>query len=187
MKTMTHVQEEKSEYVSHIHRAQSGAVAIGDFASGEDSGDEVSVILFSVGGSQFALPTLSVTEVVRVGEIVRIPRAPAFIEGVIEIRDEVIPVIDLGKKLGFKTLVTSSWTIVVAIVGGKKNGFIVDQAKKVLTLSMAELQNLSSVVSGPEARYIYRTLNRDGQPIVILNIETLLNDEELDSLARVVE
>jgi purine-binding chemotaxis protein CheW len=171
-------------FVSRITRLKGGLAANNGIADAEST-DEFSVILFEVGGSPFALPTLSVTEVVRVAEIVEIPRAPAFIEGVIEIRDEVIPVIDLGKKLGFRRIERTAWTIVVAVVGGKKTGFIVEQAKKVLALTMSELQSLGSVVSGPESRYIFRTVNRDGQPIVILNVDTLLNDEELASLSEV--
>lgn len=176
-------------YQSNIGRGQGSVLAGGNnaVAENDDNADELSIILFEVGDSQFALPTRGVTEVVRVSEIVQIPRAPHFIEGVIEIRNQVIPVIDLRKKLGLGTQEQTSWTIIVAIIRAKRMGFIVDLAKKVLALTLDELQDLGSVVSGNEGKYIYRTVNRDGQPIVILNIDTLLNDEEMSQLNTVVE
>lgn len=184
MTTETTIEKEIPIFISKIVGLKGRQQSTGDDSDGFTEPDEMSIILFEVGGSQFALPTMSVTEVVQSQDIVQIPRSPAFIEGIIEIRDQVIPVIDLRKKLGFEKLKRENWIIIVAVIGGKKTGFIVDSAKKVLALTTDELQNLGSVVSGRESRYIFRTLNRDNQPIIILNIDTLLSEEEKSSLAE---
>ncbi|MBV6494513.1 MAG: Chemotaxis protein CheW [Turneriella sp.] len=162
-------------YTSFIAARRLGTgVEVADRAM--DDGDEISIILFEIGKTQFALPTLRVVEVVRVSEIVKIPRSPSFIEGVIEVRDEVLPVIDMRKKLGAFAKKYDEWTIIIAEVQHLKTGFIVDSAKKVITLTGDELQNLGSAVTGAESRYIYRTINRDKTPIVILNLDTLMNE-----------
>jgi len=180
----TKTEPQTALFVSRIAELRSGNKTNGD-ADFNDSGDELAIILFEVGKSFFAFQALSVTEVVEVSEIVKIPRAPEIIEGVIEIREQVIPVVDLRKKLGFHREVKARFTIIVAVVGTTKTGFIVDSAQKVLALGAEEMQDLGTVISGPEARYIYRTINRGNQPIVILNIDTLLSANEISSLASI--
>ncbi len=189
MQQTTRTDSEVTEFVSNIARIKGQAVYLGnhDAAQGENDGSELSIIIFEIGKSLFALPTMTVTEVVRAGSIVPIPRAPTFIEGVIEIREQVIPVIDLRKKLGFAATKSSSSVIIVAVVGGMKTGFIVDSARKVLSLNADEMQDLGAIVTGPEARYIHRTVSRNNQPIVILNVNSILNEEEISSLAGVRE
>lgn len=147
--------------------------------------NELSLILFDTDGNSFALPTMSVLEVVQASDVVRIPRAPAFIEGIIEIRGQVIPVVDLRKKLGYRVLPVENSIILVALVGGKKTGFIVDSARKVVSLMADEMQDIAPILSGAERRFVYRTISRGNQPIVILNTDTLLNDEEISSLDTV--
>ena len=189
MQQTTRTDSEIPAFVSNIARIKGQAVYLAnqDAAQEYDSASELSIIIFEIGKSLFALPTMTVTEVVRAGSIVPIPRAPAFIEGIIEIREQVIPVVDLRKKLGFAGAKSAGSVIIVAVVGGMKTGFIVDSARKVLALNADEMQDLGSIVSGPEARYIYRTVNRNNQPIVILNVNSILNEEEISSLAGVRE
>lgn len=182
---VTATKNETSTYVSNIARLKGQQTSAEGALLDQDSTDELSIILFEIGSSTFALPTIAVTEVMRGGSIVPIPRAPAFIEGIIEIREQVIPVVDLRKKLGFSTSQVENTVIIVAIIGGLKTGLVVDAAHKVISLSAEELQNLGSIVSGAEARYIYRTINRDGQPIVILNTNAILSEDEISSLADV--
>ncbi|HRP70848.1 MAG TPA: chemotaxis protein CheW [Turneriella sp.] len=171
-------------FVSYIAARRSGISGVEVADGAAEDNDEISIILFEIGQTQFALPTMRVIEVVRVEEIVAIPRAPSFIEGVIEVRDAVLPVIDLRKKLGARAERHALSTIIVAEVQRLKTGFIVDSAKKVITLAGDEMQNLGTAVTGQEARYIYRTINRDKTPIVILNLDTLMNSHELESLAE---
>lgn len=147
--------------------------------------EDFSIILFGIGKSLFALPTMSVLEVVRSSEIVAIPRAPDFIEGIIEIREQVIPIVDLRKRLGVERHQTEDTVIIVALIAGTKTGFIVDSARKVIELDADEMQDLGNILSGPERRYVYRTVSRNNEPIVILNIDTILKDEELSSLSEV--
>ncbi len=178
---------ESAAYVSNIARIKGQGTNSGGSLLEENTSDELSIILFEIGKSTFALPTVSVTEVMRGGSVVPIPRAPAFIEGIIEIREQVIPVVDLRKKLGFSHSDNENTVIIVAIIGGLKTGLVVDAARKVISLSAEELQDLGSIVTGAEARYIYRTINRDGQPIVILNTNAILSEDEISSLADVRE
>lgn len=147
--------------------------------------EELSIILFGIGDSVFALPTMNVLEVVQCHEIVAIPRAPDFIEGIIEIREQVIPVVDMRKRLGHIRKQSDNFIIIVALIGGTKTGFIVDSARKVISLAADEMQDLGQILSGPERRYVYRTVSRNNEPIIILNIDTILKDEELSTLADV--
>lgn len=177
-------ESQQGSYVSNITR-------IGAYLGRSDGGhaqelgadDELSIILFEIGGGLFALPTMSVLEVVRGGEIVAIPRAPEFIEGIIEIREQVIPVVDLRKKLGHPARAIGDSIIIIALISGTKTGFVVDSARKVLALAAEDMQDLGPILSGPERRYVFRTVSRNNEPVVILNIDTILNDTEVSSLA----
>lgn len=188
MYTVAQNESQHGAFVSSISRlgSQLSGNQLAESQNGNLISDtELSIILFEVGGSLFALPTMSVLEVVRGGAIVGIPRAPEFIEGIIEIREQVIPVVDLRKKLGHPVRHTKDAIIIVAMVGGTKTGFIVDSARKVLSLAAEDMQDLGPILSGPERRYVFRTISRNNEPVVILNIDTILNENEVTSLADV--
>jgi len=102
----------------------------------DDTVDENQVVVFKLDGEEFAVPITSIQEIVRVPEeLIRVPKSPAFLEGVINLRGIVLPVIDLRIRLGLESAERSErQRIVVFLVHGTRTGFIVDQVTEVLRL-----------------------------------------------------
>jgi purine-binding chemotaxis protein CheW len=97
---------------------------------------ELQVVGFRIGRETFGLPISIVREIVRVPEITSVPNAPDYIEGVINLRGRIIPVVDLRKRFGQKSVETNKKNrIVVVELGSRAFGLIVNSASEVLRIA----------------------------------------------------
>jgi purine-binding chemotaxis protein CheW len=111
--------------------------------TGEDSADDdEQVVVFRLGQEEFGVPIESVQEIVRVPEqLTHVPKAPPFVEGVINLRGAVLPVIDLRRRLGLTPLERSDHQrIMVFLTEGLRSGFIVDSVAEVLKIPRAAIE-----------------------------------------------
>jgi purine-binding chemotaxis protein CheW len=108
----------------------------------ESTDDDEQVVVFRLGQEEFGVPIESVQEIVRVPEqLTHVPKAPAFVEGVINLRGAVLPVIDLRRRLGLPTLTRSDQQrIMVFLIEGLRSGFIVDSVAEVLKIPRAAIE-----------------------------------------------
>jgi purine-binding chemotaxis protein CheW len=131
---------------------------------------------FEVGGRIYALDVANIREIVRWQAVTPLPGAPDLIEGVIDLRGAVVPVVDLGRALGVDPVRGGARArIVVAEVDGLVVGFAVDAATGVMPIDPSALEvppTLASVSEDPMTRAVVR---RDGgEPIPLLSLERLL-------------
>jgi len=104
------------------------------------------LVVFSLGQESYGVDIYRVREIIRVPAITRVPRAPEYVEGVINLRGGVIPVIDLRKRFGMeKGEVTDERRIVVAELGSQTVGVIVDGVSEVLEVNEADIAPPSGV------------------------------------------
>ena len=110
-----------------------------EYGSSDD--DDTQVVIFRLGAEEFGVPIMSVQEIVRVPEaLTRVPKTPPFVEGVINLRGTVLPVIDQRSRLGLPTLARSEGQrIMVYMLGGQRTGFIVDSVAEVLRIPRAHI------------------------------------------------
>jgi purine-binding chemotaxis protein CheW len=103
--------------------------------------DDTQVVIFRLGAEEFGVPIMSVQEIVRVPEVLtRVPRTPAFVEGVINLRGTVLPVIDQRTRLGLPAIERNDrQRIMVYTLGGLRTGFIVDSVAEVLRIGRAQI------------------------------------------------
>ena len=103
--------------------------------------DDVQVVIFRLGAEEFGVPIMSVQEIVRVPEVLtRVPRTPAFVEGVINLRGTVLPVLDQRTRLGLPAIERNDrQRIMVYTLGGLRTGFIVDSVAEVLRIGRAQI------------------------------------------------
>jgi purine-binding chemotaxis protein CheW len=103
--------------------------------------DDTQVVIFRLGAEEFGVPIMSVQEIVRVPEaLTRVPRTPAFVEGVINLRGTVLPVIDQRSRLGLPPIERNErQRIMVYLLGGRRTGFIVDSVAEVLRIPRAHI------------------------------------------------
>jgi purine-binding chemotaxis protein CheW len=138
--------------------------------------NHVTLGCFEVRGRVFAIDVSYVREVVRWQPVTPLPRAPALIEGVIDLRGAVVPVVDLGRALGGEPVKVGSQTrIAVAEVEGLVLGLIVDAAVEVLPVSVTAMEDPPSLATQAGYDATRSVVRRpDAEPILVLSLEHLL-------------
>jgi purine-binding chemotaxis protein CheW len=148
--------------------------------------DEEQIVVFRLEAEEFGVPIASVQEIVRVPEqLTHVPKAPSYVEGVINLRGTVLPVIDQRLRLGMARAERSDrQRIMVFLLDGVRTGFIVDSVTEVLKVPLAAIE-AAPHLSGEQARLIGRVANLNAQKRLIQLIEPacLVLDEELQGLA----
>jgi len=154
----------------------------------EDHDDDEQVVVFRLNKEEFGVPINSVQEIVRVPEeLIHVPRAPVFVEGVINLRGSVLPVIDLRLRLGLPRAERSdNQRIMVFLIAGVCTGFIVDQVAEVLKIPKAVIEPSPQLSSG-QGRLLSRMANMEKQKRMVQLLEPayLVEGEELANLAAV--
>jgi len=150
--------------------------------------DNEQVVIFRLDKEEFGAPIASVQEIVRVPEkLVRVPKAPLFVEGVINLRGTVLPVIDLRLRLGLKQVErTDRQRIMVFLISDVRTGFIVDQVAEVLRIPKAAIEPAPQL-SAEQSRLLSRMANLEKQKRMVQLIDPphLMAKKELVALAAV--
>ena len=124
---------------------------------------------------------LSVQEINRMSQITKVPNTPEFIEGVINLRGRIVPVIDLRVKLGMVRKDHGKDTrIVVVELKGKTMGFIVDEVNEVLRISKDITEAPPDIVGGVNSEYITSIGKLDDRLLILLDLEKILSFSEMN-------
>jgi purine-binding chemotaxis protein CheW len=149
--------------------------------------DDAQVVIFRLGAEEFAVPIMSVQEIVRVPEtLTRVPRTPRFVEGVINLRGSVLPVIDQRSRLGLEPQARNDrQRIMVYTLDGLRTGFIVDSVAEVLRIPRAHIDP-APVLGDEQGRLITQVAKLDGNKRLVMMIDPdqLLGSKEAGALAR---
>ena len=150
--------------------------------------DDEQVVIFRLDKEEFGAPIASVQEIVRVPEeLIRVPKAPSFVEGVINLRGTVLPVIDLRLRLGLNQVERSDrQRIMVFLISDVRTGFIVDQVAEVLKIPKAAIEPAPQL-SSDQVRLLSRMANLEKQKRMVQLIDPphLMEKGELVALAAV--
>jgi len=149
---------------------------------------ELHLVGFRVGRETFGVPIGMVREIVRLPEITAVPNAADFIEGVINLRGKIVPVVDLRKR--FKDAAPESGKksrILVAEVEGQSVGLIVNSASEVLKIPPSEVEVPRNLFSEGELNYISGVGKLGGRLILILDLTKVLQRSELRSAGAAAE
>jgi purine-binding chemotaxis protein CheW len=154
----------------------------------DDLDDDEQVVVFHLDKEEFGVPINSVQEIVRVPvELIHVPKAPAFVEGVINLRGSVLPVIDLRLRLGLPRVERSDrQRIMVFLIAEVRTGFIVDQVTEVLKIAKSVIEP-SPQLSNQEGKLLARMANMEKQKrmVQLLDPAYLVEGDELKNLAAV--
>jgi purine-binding chemotaxis protein CheW len=154
----------------------------------ENLDDDEQVVIFRLDKEEFGAPIASVQEIVRVPEqLIRVPKAPSFVEGVVNLRGSVLPVIDLRLRLGLKQVErTDRQRIMVFLISDVRTGFIVDEVAEVLMIPKAAIE-AAPQLSKDQSRLLSRMANLEKQKRLIQLIDPphLMAHKELVALAAV--
>ena len=144
------------------------------------------LVTFSIGGEEFGVDILKVQEIIRMLDITRVPKATEFVEGVINLRGKVIPIIDLRKRFGLASKGHDKNTRIIVIdINDMIVGFIVGSVSEVLRIPADTVEPPSPVVAGLDSEYISGVGKLDDRLLIFLDLDRLLSQEERDVLSQV--
>lgn len=154
-----------------------------DIKKESDAREILQLVTFRLGNEEFSLDILKVQEIIRHMNLTRVPRTPDFVDGVINLRGKVIPVLDLRKRFGLPAgEKTDETRIIVVDVEGRTVGFKVDAVSEVLRLPADTVEPPPSIVAGAESEYIKGVGKLDGRLLILLDITKILTRSERDAI-----
>ena len=155
----------------------------------EEKEQLMQLVGFSIGNEHFGVDILMVQEIIRAAPITPVPNSPDFVEGVINLRGNIIPVIELRKRLNlYKEGANQDIWILILDIGGKVTGFIVDSVSKVLKILESSIEPPPDlVVAGLESQYIHGVCDIGDKLLILLNFNRILLVEELQVLKSMDE
>jgi purine-binding chemotaxis protein CheW len=140
-----------------------------------ETDSQIQVVSFELDGEVFAVDILEVQEITRVLEVRPIPEAPMFLEGVINLRGKVIPVMDLRKRLHLAAGETNAETRMIVVKNeGRPVALLVDSVSEVLRLPIETLEEAPDMVSPIDARYIRRVAKQNDRILILLDVAQLM-------------
>jgi purine-binding chemotaxis protein CheW len=149
---------------------------------------EIQVVGFRIGRETFGLPISMVREIVRVPEVTSVPNAPEYIEGVINLRGRIIPVVDLRKRFGEKAIEANKKNrIVVVELEGRTIGLMVHAASEVLKIPPSEIEAPHNVFQEGELDYITGVGKLNGRLVILLDLNRVLQRGELRRLDEIAD
>jgi len=148
--------------------------------------EDIKVIVFTLAHEEYGIEVDKVRTIERMVPITRVPKTPAFVKGVINLRGIVIPVIDLRGRFGLEeTDYTENSRIVIVAAHELEVGFIVDSANDVLDVSSDAIENPPEVVGGIKAKYISGVAKiGESRLLILLNLAEVLNRGEIIQLEQ---
>jgi purine-binding chemotaxis protein CheW len=150
------------------------------------SADERQLVVFQLGAEFYGVDIARVHEIIRLQAVTRVPRAPAFVEGVINLRGKVIPVVDLRRRFGLPTAEhTRASRIVVVEIGDQVVGVVVDGVSEVLRVNGATVEPPSPVVAGIDSEYIHAIAKLDDRLVILLDLDRVLAQADRRALEGV--
>jgi len=146
---------------------------------------EIQLACFRVGPELYALDIMRIKEIIRPQKLTPIPKAPSFIEGVINLRGVVIPVADLRKRFDQPISEANRKNrIVVCSLTGRIIGLLVDEVTEVKRFGRNEIAPAPQFIDGPEANYFLGVARRDEELIMLIDLEKVLSTDEKIELQK---
>lgn len=148
------------------------------------TGDEIQIVCFRVGTQEFGLNVFQVERILRYTAPATLPKAPDFLEGVVQFDGAVVPVVDLRKRLSVPAEQREDVRLMVVDVEGQRVGILVDQVLDVVRVDGGSITAPPPIVRGLAAEYISGLLPREDRTVVILNAGRLLTSKERVALTK---
>lgn len=136
-------------------------------------------VIFRLGDEKYAVDILNVGGISEFREVTKVPNAPAFVDGIINLRGDIIPVVNLKKRFNIADKKADSDTrIIINTINGKDIGFVVDEASQVIKIDDADIEEAPDIIKGADRQYISGIGKVNDQIVILLNLEKILNEDE---------
>ena len=151
--------------------------------------DEEQLVTFGIDGEEYGIRIMQVQEINRISDIVSVPRAPYFVEGMTNLRGSVIPVIDIRKLFGLSEREMDDRTrIIIVDIDGARTGLRVDRVNEVLRLDKKDIDITPSIVTTAGVNHFMEgvcKIDNGKRMVMLLNVEKILSEDELKTLSAI--
>jgi purine-binding chemotaxis protein CheW len=145
---------------------------------------ELQVVVFSLNGQVFGAEASQVFQIIRYQEVTKIPRMPKFIEGILNYRGSVLPVISLNKRFELGELTINKKTkIIVSNIEGKLAGFIVNDVVEIARFTDEDVELAPISIESEVAAFLKKVAKKGNQLVSIIDLEKVLEDTEIKRLS----
>ena len=151
--------------------------------TGTETAEVRQLISFTVGEEEYGLELLNVREVIRMRQVTWLPKAPPCVKGIINLRGEIIPIIDLRERFGLtKRDSTATTRVIVVDVQGRPVGMVVDSASQVVRVPLDQFDEPPPVMGEVASHFITSVGKLDERLVILLDVEKMLSADELQEL-----
>jgi purine-binding chemotaxis protein CheW len=146
--------------------------------------ESVQVATFHIGAEEYGVDISQIQEIIRMVEITHVPRTPEFMEGVINLRGQLIPIVDLRTRFGMPRVEpTKDTRIIVTDIGTKRVGIVVDSASEVLHIPLESIEEPPEMIAGIGADFLQGVGKMNDRLIILLDLTMVVNPTPLSSRA----
>ena len=155
----------------------------------DENHNKLQLVTFQLGSESYGIDIMIVDGIVRVEETRSIPNAPNYVDGIFNLRGEIIPIINLHKRFQIRRAELSDEDMLLSCfiiikIGGMKLGVIIDKISRVISVDTDTMQLPPQMLSGIGAEYIQGVFTRDDGYLILLDIERLFDPRELQQLGK---
>jgi purine-binding chemotaxis protein CheW len=151
--------------------------------------ERIQLVSFKIGNEEHGIDVLKVREIIRMSNITRVPNTPHYIEGVINLRGKVIPIISLRMKFSLPETENDNRTrIIVMDMDNELMGFVVDSVAEVIRIAVSEIQPPPPIVTGGiDQECLSGVIHHAERLLVLLNLEKMFSHEERKSFPDMIQ
>jgi purine-binding chemotaxis protein CheW len=150
--------------------------------------EEIQLVTFRLGTEEYGINIMQVQEIIRLPDIVWVPKTRSFVEGVINLREQVIPVVDLAKRLGVSSEGrTDDTRVVIANIQGNLVGLVVDSVSEVIRIRKEDIEPLPEIMTASNENCLKGIAKLDNRLIILLDLENALSDDDILKLQAAVD
>ena len=152
--------------------------------------DTFQLVTFQLAGDEFGFRIDTVQEIIRYSamRITAIPNSPPFVEGVVNLRGRLVPVVDLRKRFGFREdELDQTSRIMIVVVDGRTIGLIVDAVLEVVRVATLEVEKLPDLAAGVGTEFVQGVCRVSRGMVVVLDLDAMFSAEETDAMGSLAE
>ena len=150
-----------------------------------ENSELLQLVSFKIATEEFGVDILDVQEIIKIVQITKVPNSPPFVEGVINLRGKVIPVIDLRTRLGLNKIEHDKDTRIIVVELSKSTiGFIVDAVNEVLRIPVSITEAPPEIVSGIDSEFIKAVGKLDDRLLILIDLNQILHQDETKQLEK---
>lgn len=145
-------------------------------------------VIFKLNNEEYGMDIIKINGIEKYQAVVQVPNAPDYVEGIINLRGEVLPIYSLRKKFHLaEKAIDDETRVIVALTNDMKVGFLVDSVTEILNIEEESIDEVPKLLTGINRKYMKSVAKIENRMVILMDVDLLVTDEEKISLGQVVE